>query len=329
MSLAIIVGSLTVSWFVVPVLLKLTVFKPAKCRSSVRLDGKVVLVTGANTGLGKVTAKDLASRGAVVYIACRDVTKAEAAKRDILSSNSAAQVNLLKLDLGSLRSVRDCADAFKQREEKLDVLVANAGFGSLGFSLTEDGVESHLGVNHLGHFYLTRLLLPCLEKAGTDASKSRIVVVSSVAHKMARGPMIQYEKLQKGEVRRNAYGQSKLANLLFVKYFDSLLAGRNITINGLHPGTVKTEFFRNYFPYRLLNTMLSILCISFYYMLLTEEEGSQTNIWASVSEELEGVSGKYLKGCKISSPSVAAQNVKEAEKLWKWSCEKTGLPHEL
>ncbi|XP_067951229.1 retinol dehydrogenase 12-like [Watersipora subatra] len=314
-----------VSWFIVPVFLKSIVFKPPKCTSKRRLDGKVVMVTGANTGIGKVTAADLANRGALVYMACRNMDKASQAREDILKENPRANLKLVRLDLASLKSVRECADSFLKEESKLDILIENAGFGSLSHHLSEDDVELHMACNHLGHFYLTRLLLPALETSGTSDCKARIVVVSSRAHQFSP-PLIDYDKLQTGKYWCYGYQQSKLANLLFVGHLNTLLGDKNVTVNALHPGTIRSDFWRNYLPNKLAYLFMFTFTFPFAAFTKTVLEGAQTQIMASVDESLEGVSGKYLLGCKIVSPAKYALDPVESEKLWRWSCSKTRLP---
>ncbi|KAF6018358.1 hypothetical protein EB796_023329 [Bugula neritina] len=314
-AVAITIGSFTLFIF-----LRQVVFKPAVCKSKRRLNGKVVLITGANTGLGKVTAEELAARGATVYMACRNMEKAEQARQDILSKNPEAKLILIKIDLNSLQSVKACAEEFMKENSSLDILVANAGFGAFQHNLTEDDIEWHLGCNHLSHFYLIRLLLPCLRKAGTESLKSRIVVVSSKAHWGSGN--LDYDSLQRGK-HWHAYGQSKLANILFCRHLSKLLVGENITVNSLHPGVIFTDFPRHIMP------VPKIFLAPFKLMTLTPLQGAQTQIWAAVDESLEGVSGKFFAGCAEASTSSCAKNEEEAEKLWRWSCSKTRLPLDL
>ncbi|XP_045078289.1 retinol dehydrogenase 12-like isoform X2 [Coregonus clupeaformis] len=181
------------------------------CRSRAKLHGRTVVITGANTGIGKETAWDMAMRGARVIMACRDLTRGEAAAAEIRSSTGNTNVVVQQLDLASLGSVRQFAREFIATETRLDILINNAGIMLCPKSLTVDGFESQFAVNHLGHFLLTNLLLDML-KASTP---SRVINVSSIAH---QGGKIHFEDLnfdKKGYNSVIAYKQSKLANLLF------------------------------------------------------------------------------------------------------------------
>uniref|UniRef100_G1SDM2 Retinol dehydrogenase 11 n=1 Tax=Oryctolagus cuniculus TaxID=9986 RepID=G1SDM2_RABIT len=182
------------------------------CTSTVQLPGKVVVVTGANTGIGKETAKELAQRGARVYIACRDVQKGELVAREIQSSTGNQQVLVRKLDLADTKSIRAFAEDFSAEEKHLHILINNAGVMMCPYSKTADGFEMHMGVNHLGHFLLTHLLLAKLK----ESAPSRVINVSSLAHHLGR---IYFHNLQ-GEKFYNAglaYCHSKLANILFTR----------------------------------------------------------------------------------------------------------------
>ncbi|TRZ26233.1 hypothetical protein HGM15179_000845 [Zosterops borbonicus] len=192
-----------------------------RCQSAARLEGKVVIITGANTGIGKETARDLAQRGARVIIACRDIAKAEAAASEIRAETGNQQVIVKKLDLADTKSIREFAENFLAEEKKLHVLINNAGVMLCPYSKTADGFEMHLGVNHLGHFLLTFLLLECLKQS----APSRIVNVSSLAH---HGGRIRFHDLQ-GEKSYNrglAYCHSKLANVLFTRELARRLQGK-------------------------------------------------------------------------------------------------------
>lgn len=204
------------------------------------MTGKVVIITGANTGIGKETAIDLASRGAKIYLACRDTFRCEEARKDIIERTGTDDLYNRILDLSSLSSVRNFVKEFLEEETKLDILICNAGIMNVPKSLTTDGFELQFGVNHLGHFLLTNLLLDSLKKA----TPSRIVVVSS--HAYLRGN-IKKEDLN-SEVSYgglSAYCQSKLANILFTRHLSKKLEGTGVTVNALHPGVVKTELGRH------------------------------------------------------------------------------------
>ncbi|XP_032101721.1 retinol dehydrogenase 12 isoform X3 [Sapajus apella] len=187
-------------------------FAGGVCRTNVQLPGKVVVITGANTGIGKETARELARRGARVYIACRDVLKGESAASEIRADTKNSQVLVRKLDLSDTKSIRAFAEGFLAEEKQLHVLINNAGVMMCPYSKTADGFETHLGVNHLGHFLLTYLLLERLKVS----SPARVVNVSSVAHHVGK---IRFHDLQseKRYSRGFAYCHSKLANVLFTR----------------------------------------------------------------------------------------------------------------
>ena len=203
--------------------------------------GRTAVVTGANTGLGLETAKALAVRGAHVVLAVRNVTKGEAAAEWISRSVPDADLELQRLDLGSLASVREAADEIKTKHERIDLLINNAGVMTPPKETTADGFELQFGTNHLGHFALTGLLLDRL----LPVVGSRIVTVSSIGHRFSRG--IRFEDLQweRSYNRLQAYGQSKLANLLFTYELQRRLIGQHTTALAAHPGGSDTELARH------------------------------------------------------------------------------------
>lgn len=249
------------------------------------MDGKVVIVTGANTGIGKETAIDLAKRGAKVYLGCRDKSRGEEAQREIRALSNNNSVYYRSLDLCSLESVRKFVERFLKEESRLDVLMNNAGVGMLPKTVTKDGFEIHIGVNHMGHFLLTNLLLDVLKAS----QPSRIVNVSSMAHESGK---INKQDLN-SEIaynRFNAYGQSKLANVLFTRHLaTTILRGTKVTANSLHPGAVATEIGRHFHP------VLKCLATVFVPFVKTPKSGAQTQIRLAVDPELETVTGKYFR----------------------------------
>src|SRR5215469_16118542 len=203
------------------------------------LTGQTFLVTGANTGIGRATAADLARRGGRVYLACRSRPKGEAAAAGIAAETGSEEVAFLPLDLGDLTSVRACARGFLDRGEPLHVLINNAGVGGTP-GLTRDGFELVFGVNHLGHFALTMGLLDCL-----TASGARIVNVASDAHYQARG--IDFGRLRRrtrGITGMREYAVSKLCNVLFSQELARRLNSTGVTSYALHPGVVASDIWR-------------------------------------------------------------------------------------
>ena len=207
------------------------------CRSKARLDGKTVIITGANNGIGLETAVDLAKRNAAkIILACRSVERGEKAAVEVRKRSSNDNVVFRQLDLASLESVRKFASKILEEEPQIDILVNNAGVMALPErKLTKDGFEMQFGTNHLGHFLLTNLLLDRIK----EAPSARIVNVSSVAYKM--GP-IKMDDLnsEHSYTSWGAYCQSKIANILFTRALSKRLEGTNVTANALHPGAIFT-----------------------------------------------------------------------------------------
>ena len=210
------------------------------CYSKALLKGKVVIITGANTGIGLETAVDLAKRGARVILACRDDRRGETAALEVKERSKSDDVLFSKLDLASLKSVREFAERTLEEESRIDILVNNAGVMIPPYSTTKDGFELQFGVNHLGHFLLTSLLLDRIK----EAPAGRVVTVSSMGHMAGR---INFDDLQskKSYSKMGAYAQSKLANILFTQSLAKRLKGTSVTAYSLHPGSVLTELQRH------------------------------------------------------------------------------------
>ncbi|XP_055532188.1 retinol dehydrogenase 13-like [Wyeomyia smithii] len=287
--------------------------KPTTC------EGKVILITGANTGIGKETAKDLLKRGGKVYIACRSLEKANQAKSDLISETSQTNIHVRELDLCSLESVRNFAKKFLAEESRLDILINNAGVMACPKELTKDGFEMQLGVNHLGHFLLTNLLLDRLKAS----APSRIINLSSLAHYYGK---INRKDLnsEKSYSKIGAYNQSKLANVLFTKELAKRLEGTGVTTYAVHPGAVYTDLQRHLGSlFFLLDTTLvrSIMRM----MFKTPRSGAQTTIYTALDDELAKETGKYYADCRQVKPGKEARNEETARWLWDASEKMTGL----
>jgi NAD(P)-dependent dehydrogenase (short-subunit alcohol dehydrogenase family) len=275
------------------------------------MQGKIAIVTGSNTGIGKETARGLAARGAKVVLACRDMAKAQAARDDIARTTGRDDVTAMALDLGSKASIRAFAEQFKASYSRLDVLVNNAGVWSTSRKTTADGFESTFGVNHLGTFLLTHELLPLLEAS----APSRVVVVSSGLHYRGR---MDWEDLQferRGFSGSEAYNQSKLANVLFTLALARRLEGAGVTVNAIHPGVVATELTRDY-PRFLVKF--------FHLFLLTPEQGAACSLHVATSPEAATVTGQYFEKSKPKIPARTADRDAQ-EKLWALSERLWGL----
>jgi NAD(P)-dependent dehydrogenase (short-subunit alcohol dehydrogenase family) len=266
------------------------------------------MVTGASSGIGKMTAVGLARLGASVIAVCRDQGRGEAAVREIEGAGGGGEVSLMLCDLSSQRSIRAFAAEFKAKHQRLHVLVNNAGLILGQRTVTEDGLEGTFALNHLGYFLLTDLLLDVL-KASAPA---RIVSVASEAQRMGH---LDFDDLQAersyGALR--AYGQSKLANIVFTYELARRLEGTGVTANVLHPGAVASNFGETARgPLRLLVKMLRPF-------MLSSERGADTAIWLASSPEVEGVSGKYFTKRKAISSSMESYDPEVARLLWEAS----------
>ena len=287
-------------------------------KSTKRLHGKTVIVTGANTGIGKETVLDLAGRGARVIMACRNLKEAGKAMKEIVEKTGNINIVVKHLDLSALKSVQSFAEDIKSNESRLDILINNAGVFNLPkLTKTEDGFETTMAANHLGHFLLTNLLLDLLKKS----APSRIVVVSSRRHReWSNGPTtgFNFENMN-GEIFFDgiaAYGQSKLANILFTRELAKRLKGTGVTVNSLHPGVIATDILRHFPTWQKLALSAKLRCNG-----KTVKEGAQTQIYLAVSEEVEGMTGLYFADCKEEEPSKYAQDDVTAKKLWEISAK--------
>ncbi|XP_028044480.1 uncharacterized protein LOC113555286 [Rhopalosiphum maidis] len=293
-----------------------------KCTSAARLDGKTAIVTGSNTGIGKVTAKEFYRIGAKVIVACRDVKKAEQAVTEIVADvkgDNLGQLVVEELDLASFASIKRCAKNILQKEKNIHLLVNNAGVMACPKGKTQDGFETQFGVNHLGHFLFTSLLLPRIR----NSTPARIVNVSSMAH--TRG-VINFEDINYDANYSSlvSYSQSKLANVLFSKELSKRLEGTGVHVYSLHPGIVQTELGRTidqvYFP-----GMRFLARLFLYPWLKTPEQGAQTTLHCSIDEKAGEENGLYYSDCKVKEPSALAKDPELAKKLWDKSIEMVGL----
>jgi len=271
------------------------------------LAGRTFLVTGANTGIGLATARGLAGRGGRVFVASRSAEKGSAAVADLRASTGNSSVFFLPLDLADLDSVRACAASFLDRGEPLHVLVNNAGVaGRRG--LTKQGFELTFGVNHLGHFVLTGLLLDCLSASGA----ARVVTVASDAHYSARG--IDWDALRRSTrsfTGMREYAVSKLANVLFSLELARRTAGTGVSTYALHPGVVASDIWRRVpWPVRPLMER----------RMLTVSQGAETSLYCAASPDVAAESGLFYDKCAVREPSAVATPALAAS-LWQRSEE--------
>ena len=275
------------------------------------MQGKVALVTGANSGIGLETARGLLVKGATVVLACRDLAKGEQARAELVASTGNLNATVMMLDLANTARTRSFVTKFESHFQRLDVLVHNAGVWPRTRRKTPDGFELTFAVNHLGPFLLTDLLRPLLERS----APSRVVVLTSSLHFKAEleleDPMFKVRKHHGGV----AYGQSKLCNVLFTHALARRLEGKGVTVNAVHPGVVATGLNREAPPH-----------VQVPRGALTPAEGALGPLYLAASPELEGVSGKYFEGTVQKAPSPASLDVAAQEKLWALSCALLKLP---
>ncbi|XP_036422408.1 retinol-DH_like_SDR_c domain-containing protein isoform X2 [Colossoma macropomum] len=264
----------------------------------------------------------MAKRGARVVMACRDLTRAEKAAAQIRHSTGNGNVVVRHLDLASLFSVRQFVHEYIATEDRLDILINNAGVMMCPHSLTEDGYETQFAVNHLGHFLLTVLLLEMLKKS----APSRIVNVCSIAHK---GGKIHFDDLSFNKTPYDSlvsYRQSKLANLLFTRELSRRIKGSGVTAYALHPGVIRTELGR-YVEMRhpIVSALLSAPAL---LLMKTPKQGAQTSIYCAITEGLENHSGCYFSDCKLKEPAPEAKDDLAAMRLWDVSAKLVGYKEE-
>ncbi|HUC35552.1 MAG TPA: SDR family oxidoreductase [Acidimicrobiales bacterium] len=278
------------------------------------MTGKTVVITGANSGIGKETAVGLARSGARVVATARDAGRGAAAVADIRDRSGSDGVELVVFDLGLLSSVREGAAQILAACDRIDVLVNNAGIVLSQRRVTPDGLEATFAVNHLGPFLLTQLLLDRI----VQSAPARIVNVASTAHRGARHGL-DFDDLQSthGYGGMQVYSKSKLANIYFTTELARRLDGTGVTANCLHPGTVATGYGRDGDATGLLGFGLKIGAP----FLLTPEKGARTSIYLASSPQVAAVSGEYFAKCKPRTTSEAAQDDEAAKRLWQVSEE--------
>ena len=301
------------------------------------LSAKTYIITGANSGIGLVTARQLAKQGAQVVLACRRTDEAEACIAAIVAELPKARLEALRLDLGDLASVRSFASEFQTRHKRLDGLVNNAGVMNTPEGKTKDGFEVQFGVNHLGHFLLTGLLLDVLKRS----APSRIVCLSSCFHDKAMGREgdIHFDDLGYTERKYDgwdAYAQSKLANLLHARELAKRLDGTGVTVASVHPGWVRTALIRNSMPVWVQDYLLRPF--SRMIGLVEPWVGAQTSLFTLLDPDVPQHSGAYYSqtgeyrdkskkggGWPLESPNPHAHDDEMAARLWQVSEEMVGL----
>ncbi|OXU27509.1 hypothetical protein TSAR_002325 [Trichomalopsis sarcophagae] len=286
------------------------------CKSKASMKGKTVLITGCTSGIGRETARDLAKRGARIIMACRNVEAASKLKvnvdkipDELVKETGNTQLVVRKLDLSSLDSVRDFANQVNREESRLDVLIHNAGTAeTFNKKVSDDGLEMTMATNHYGPFLLTHLLIDLLKKS----TPSRIVIVASELYRIATLNLNNPNPT--ATLPAYLYYVSKYANIVFTLELARRLEGSGVTVNCLHPGMIDSGIWRSV-P-APLSWGLQLIIKGFFK---TPEQGAQTTIHLAVSDELEGVNGKYYLDCKESSLSSGVSDPAKGKKFWEIS----------
>ncbi len=279
--------------------------------------GKLFLVTGGNTGIGYETCLALCQKGATVYLAARSEQRASEAIEKIKKEVSEAKIHWLRLDLADLKQIKGAAEEFKSKEQKLDVLINNAGIMACPFALTKDGIETQLGTNHVGHYLLTRELLPTLLKS----ENPRIVNLSSIAHRQHPKLGIDFDNINNEKAMDNwtRYGQSKLANLLFSAGLNKRY-GDKITVNSVHPGFVRTELMRGVKESSSIMGFFGNLLSA--AVALTPAKGALTTLYCATSPDIveQQIKNKYFVPlAQQDTPLPISKDETLADKLWEFT----------
>lgn len=275
------------------------------------MKGRNVIITGGNAGIGLATSIALAKQGANIYIVSRGKDKAEEAVKTIVAESGNKNVKYFLANLSSQKSIRKLAAEIKNEMSVIDVLINNAGGTFSDFTLSEDGLEMTIATNHFAYFLLTNLLLNSIKKS----DYARIVNVASGSHYKGK---IDFESFTKNNSYfvLSAYGQSKLANVLFTNELAERLKGTNVTVNSLHPGFVKTQIGNKNASW-YSNLFWSIITLG----AISVEDGAKTSVYLASSPEVKGVTGKYFDKCRATKPAALALDKELGKQLWKKSEE--------
>ena len=282
-------------------------------KGSGEMSGRICMITGTTSGIGKATALGLAKMGATVVMVSRDEARGRAARNDIKKITANESIDLIVADLSSQESIHNLSEDFRDKFQNLHVLINNAGLTAEHQTLSVDGIDKLFAVNYLAPFLLTNLLLDLL-KASAPA---RVVNVSSGAHSFGR---INFDDLQgKKRSAMRAYGDTKLALQLFTNELARKLEGTGVTVNALHPGVVATNInSRDSSPF-----MLRLFWKILKPLMSSPEKGAQTSIYLASSPEVDGVSGKYFVKKKETKSSKESSDESISQRLWQVSAELT------
>lgn len=273
---------------------------------------KIIMVTGANSGIGRQTTMALARKGHQVVMVCRNAEKGRAVRDDINAKVGLRNVDLLIADLSHPLSIKQMAEEFKKKYSKLDVLINNAGAMLKELQKTEDGLEYMMAVNHFGYFITTHYLMDALRQS----DQARIINVASEAHRFAR---LNWDNMnaEKSFKTFRQYALTKLCNILFTNKLAKVLEQERIYAFSLHPGVVASNFWSNTTPAFIQNIGNKLM--------ISPVKGAETSVYLAISKDLEAYNGGYFKKKKKSFPSALALNTEEADKLWAWSLKHAGI----
>ncbi|KAG0742217.1 hypothetical protein G6F62_008043 [Rhizopus arrhizus] len=281
------------------------------------LTGKVAIVTGSNTGIGKICALEMAKKGCTVILACRNEEKTIKVVEEIKTATKNEKIEFIKLDLMSLASVKQFAQEFKAKYQELHILINNAGVLMCPFGLSEDGIETQFATNHVAHHYLTMLLLPVLEKS----TPSRIVTVSSLAHALTFSKLnLDSISDPKAYDRGTQYSKSKICNILFTRELAKRLETKGITnlyVNCNHPGAISSDLYRH-----LYDPKVGIMAWLNRLFFISEEDGALTQLYLATSPEVEekGIRGQYYVPFGVlGTPRGEAAHQERPIELWKFT----------
>jgi NAD(P)-dependent dehydrogenase (short-subunit alcohol dehydrogenase family) len=266
------------------------------------------VITGATSGIGKVTALELAKKGHAIYMLVRNTAKGEQVKQEIITASGNKNVYMIECDMADRQSVRNAAAELTGKLFAINILINNAGSAFLEKQFTKDGFEMTFAVNHLGHFLLTESLMPLLKKG-----QARIINVSSEAHRSAQPNFDDLNWQTTPYEALKAYGVSKLYNIYFTKSLAEKYNQDGIVSYALHPGVVNTHIWDG------VKGFLKLFVSFLKLFMITPEKGAETTIYLATELRLEPKSGLYFKKCKVNKPAPIAEDTAARQRLWEIS----------
>jgi NAD(P)-dependent dehydrogenase (short-subunit alcohol dehydrogenase family) len=274
---------------------------------------KTTVITGPTSGIGKVTAQELAKKDHALYLLVRNTEKGEELRKELTAQTGNQAIHVIRCNLADLQSVREAADELKAKLFNINVLINNAGGAFHERTLSKDGFELTFAVNHLGHFLLTESLMPLLQKG-----HARIINVASEAHRSAK-PNFDDLQMEKSYTGLKAYGIAKLFNIYFTKSLAEKYRQTGITAYALHPGVVLTNIWDG------ATGFLKVIIWLMKPFMISPEKGAETTIYLATQPKLEQKSGLYFKKCKVAKTAPNADNAAARNRLWEISEKLTGI----